>query len=544
MISWLKIPSGQYFARNPIRFKVSTNKYLIDPAVKQSITLAFTNTGPADGDSFVVLVDGVMIEIGFINTAPPENDQTNYRIRQGAQSLGNWVAQFANALKNNFLLMSYFEIERSLTIIQLVSKRDFNVNFINNASNTLPLIGNTPEDAVYRDNFKLLCDVTVEETYRAGDFKYAGTLVHEPDSDSQTWFDVAPLVLPYLGYDLPPLSYTLNRAVVCENVNKRYNVLIREEYGETPVVQTAKSSDNSRGGWAQRGGFAPEHFDIDYTLDVDADGTKQIFQTWCPEPKPTTPTQPEYLFFRNINADIQRVKLTLYFNDGTSTAYTNHISNFMLNAEYNDVVYFRSDYVALGIAPLVPSGKRVSRYKVELTDTGNTVLYLGMTYRVDHRHYEYGRYLVFQNSWGAMETVLIKHSLEMQETIERELSTKVLEYDYSAQEGELIEFESNSNTSYATSTGFYSREYIEYLRELLRNNKNIFLIMDDEHVRVNLQGGTYDISRDEQNLYALNLNLNISFNKKTYSTATGVEAATQTTEVTGGGTGPIILPGG
>jgi hypothetical protein len=544
MITFKKIPTGQYFARNPIRFVVETNKYVVSAKIVPALNIVFTNSGPADGDSMVIVTDGISIEIGFINTVPPAGDQTNYRIKQSGQALNNWVAQFAAALKNNFLLMSYFEVSSALNAIQLDSKRGLTVSVVNNAQNTLPFASNTSTDAVYRPNFKIYADVSVEENYRAGDFKYVGTLVHEPDSDSRTWFDVAPLVLPYLTYDLPPQSWPVNIARICSGMSKRYNVVVREEYGDVPVIQSASGADNSRGGWAQRGGFAPEHFDINYSLDVPSGSGKQIFQSWCPGPKPTTKTQPEYLYFRYLNASIARVKLTLNFDDGTSSTHNNHVANLLLNAEIGDVVYFKTDYESLGIAALFSGSKKVTTYKVELTDSSNTVLYAGFTYRVDHRHYEYARYLLFQNSWGAMESVLIKNSVARKENVEREFSTKVLEYDYSDLDGELIEFDSNSNTVYDTSTGFYTRQYIEYLRDLLRNSRYIFGINSNGYYRANLLPGGYEISRDEQNLYSLNLSFALSFNKKTYSNKTAVDAATQTLSASGGGTKAVILPGG
>jgi hypothetical protein len=545
-VNFFKIPKGQVFAKSPIRFGVESNNYVVSERVRPYLIVNFSSPGPNDADQILIQVGGVGIFIGFSNT-PPTNEaqeQQTYKRAVGNYLIfSQWIDYLEAALNNNFLLKSYFDITRSGTSLQFTGKTDAPITPIVFAANTTSFLNNTAAPAQYRLNYLMLMDVFVEKTYRQGDFEFVATIEHEPDSNKQAWFDVAPFVLPYLGADLPPVTTTGIAAGLCTQMQKRYNVAIKEQSGSPVVTSTVVQATHTRGGYAQRGGFSFLGFNKDYSLYKNQSSTSIAFMSWGNVPKPTLTNQPEYLFFRKMATNVARVKLVLTYQDGTTDTFNNHCSSIdFAQFAINDIVWLSAGYSQLGIDGVKNANKKVSKYSLQLTNSSNNGLYAPFVFEVDHRHYIYQLPLLYQNSWGAMETLMLKGNVKRRLQTENTDFTRTLGVGYDALEGESNTFDERSREGLEVVTGYYRRSYIEYLRDMLNNNRYLYIIEGGQYVKVNVEAGNVDISEDEQDLYFMPLKLRYAHSNHSFTNLQQLPEATQPYTVPGGSSNIILLP--
>lgn len=544
-VSFNKIPRGQLFAKDPIRFEVASNNYVITPETKPFLTASFTGAGCANGNQIIITINGATILLLFGNTTPANeaDGQQNYLCTQGNfASVSAWLDYLIPALKNNFLLMSYFDVVRTPSGFILTSKLSHTIGGLYFMANSTFNTFNTVAPAVYRSNYLMLMDIWVEENYRQGNFKKVATIEHEPDKDSKAWFDVAPFVLPYLGADLPPIATTGIAAGLCNEMQKRYNVSIYEQSGTPPVFSAVVQGSHTRGGYAQRGGFSFQSFNKDYTLHKGQNATHWIWQCWA-SPKPTLTMQPEYLYFRKMANNVARVRLVLTYQDGTTDSFNNHFSSVDFSTfAINDIIWLSAGYSQLGIDAIKNANKKVARYSLQLTNSSNFPLYAPFVFEVDHRHYINKQTLLFANSWGAMETIVLKGNMKRQLATEATAFSSALPVGYNPEAGQDNFFDERGNESMEVATGFYSKAYVDYLRELLLNNRFVYLIENGQYVKVHVVAGTYDMPDDESYLYALNLRLKYAHGNHSYTDMNKLPLATSSYTIPGGGTNIIMLP--
>lgn len=545
-VSFNKIPKGQVFAKDPIRFQLASNNYVVSLAVKPMLILAFSGNGCANGNQIALLINGVTINLFFGNTTPTNEAQAqqNYLCTQGNfASVSAWLDYLVEALNNNFLLKSYFDITRaSANGIILTSKNNYIIQGIVFMQNCNHTTFNTVANAVYRSNYLMLMDVFVEKNYRQGDFEKIATIEHEPDANSQAWFDIAPFILPYLGCDVPPIDTTGIAAGLASQMQKRYNVVAYEQSGNPPVFSTVVQANHTRGGYAQRGGFSFLAFKKDYSFFINQNMANQLWQSWA-SPKPTLTTQPEYLFFRKMANNITRVRLTLTYQDGSTDVFNNYFSSIDFS-DYvvNDIIWISAGYSQLNIDGVKDANKKVSKYSLQLCNASNLSLYAAFEFVIDHRHYVNKRTLVFQNSWGAVETLMLKGNAKRQLITEAVDFTKTLAVGYDAQAGQENTFDERSREAIEVATGYYSKAYIDYLRELLHNNQYVWLIENGRYVKVNVVAGSYDLADDESYLYALNLKLRYAHSNHSYTDLNKLNNATGSYTVAGPGSDIIMRP--
>jgi hypothetical protein len=544
-VSFFKIPKGQVFAKSPIRFGVASNNYVQVQQTKRYILLVFSGSGPVAGNQIIYQVGSSGGTLLFSNTAPTnESDaQQTYLTPVSFANLTAWADYFEDALKDNFLLNSLFEVFRTGNSFFFYAKNDAVLTGIAFASGTTFSISNVSAPAVYRANYLMLMDVFVEKTYRQGDFEYVATIEHEPDKNNQAWFDVAPFVLPYLAADLPPVTTTGIAAGLASKMQKRYNVAIKEQSGSPVVTSTVVQQTHTRGGYAQRGGFSFLGFDKDYSLYKGQGQNNIVFQSWATQGKPTLTNQPEYLFFRKMAANVARVRLVLTYQDGTTDTFANHFSAIDFSQfAINDIVWLSAGYTQLGIDAIKNANKKVSKYSLTLTNSVGNALYAPYTFEIDHRHYIYQLPLLFQNSWGAMETLMLKGNMKRGMSTEATDFAKTLGVGYDPLEGESNTFDERSREGLEIATGYYSRKYIEYLRDMLNNNRYLYIIEGGQYVKVNVEPGNIAISEDEQPLYSLTIKLRYAHSNHSFTDLEKLPAATQPFTVPGAGSNIILLP--
>jgi hypothetical protein len=141
-----------------------------------------------------------------------------------------------------------------------------------------------------------------------------------------------------------------------------------------------------------------------------------------------------------------------------------------------------------------------------------------------------------------METLMLKGNMKRGMSTEATDFAKTLGVGYDPLEGESNTFDERSREGLEIATGYYSRKYIEYLRDMLNNNRYLYIIEGERYVKVNVEPGNIAISEDEQPLYSLTIKLRYAHSNHSFTDLVKLPNATTPFTVPGAGSNIILLP--
>lgn len=384
----------------------------------------------------------------------------------------------------------------------------------------------TPIAWDFKDDYAVIMDVEVEETYGSGEFTRVGTLHATPTlyNDGGTWkgdvkIDVQELLDGFLQdrTDKPNFFAT---STLAANTHLQWRVVYAERYtaaNETVVVRRVQSDDKQ----VLKGGL--KYLDVPALGDLETNHfgvTFKPWNTWQPDGKEVTQAEPHWLYFLTpfqiSGPDYYELNAVVYYTDGTTataTINTNAVQNQW------ETYFYRAGFIDEGLDLLNPT-KTPYKYTLRLEETGGTMKSTVFTfYIVDSTRQD--RFFVFENSLQGWDTLRCNGDFEAITGTSKTESAVPVEAGYLATDATVKVKSQGYADSFNIYSGFKKKNEIIYLRDFL-NSENVFEIVDGALVPVVVESGrTFPMEHDRTGDYGYGLQFTYrhAFINKGYSNA-------------------------
>jgi hypothetical protein len=519
-------------SKNPCEFHLRSSAWVNQQPVAGVWELVFT-TKLATLASLLTFTWGGN-EVTFIVQATGATP-TGYNLPQdiAATTLAQYVEQLANDFfKAQFLLDKDFDIEYvAPDTIRFTAKDAANVL---TTSTTIPggeaTISNTttPIQISYLDNYQVIMDVEVEETYGSGNYTRVGTIHATPTlyNDGGTLkgdvkLDVQEILHGFLQdkQDRPNIGIPTSTQAAATNL--QWRVVYAEQYtilGELTTVRRIQC-DNKQ---LMKGGL--KHLDVPALGDLETNYygvTNKPWQTWQPDGKEVTQAEKHWLYFKTpfqiTGADYYELTAEVFYTDGTTAT---SVINTNAAQQRWDVYYYRVGFEDEGLDALTPPGETPYKYTVQLTETGGGMASAVFTfYLVDSTRQD--RLFLFENSFGGFDTLRCNGDMQALAEFSKTESVVPVQAGYAATDAVVKVKSQGYGDSFEVFSGFKPLAEIIYLRDFL-NSENVYEIVDGALVPVVVNTGrTFKLEHRKTGEYGYGLQFSYrhAFMNKGYSNA-------------------------
>ena len=358
------------------------------------------------------------------------------------------------------------------------------------SKNPIVLPKTAPEDWEGSTNFRLYCEVLVEDVADSATYNSKLKMELVPASDGTAIFylneafrDAFKFIAPSVGED---------EIIRLTDRIKRFKCAT----GTLIEVATSPSElEEEDPSLVLYGGISKLKWpSLDYLAAYLPNYKK--FLTWAPKQKYVDRLQEDYLNFWNYDEDIVQIKLRIkaYYDDNTDETLVTLTKAVSFKYLYQIPAGPRNSGAAA-----VNSLKNMTRYELTLLDQGDVVISETRTYIIAAYH-PLSRHLMFLNSLGSYETIRITGQIENTTEFERDVVQRFLPHDYASEDGEFASSEIIMKPKYNYSSGFIkgklAREWHEYLQDLLKSPK-IFDVTDGRRIPINITEGSWSYA-DQQ----------------------------------------------
>lgn len=501
---------GQFLSKSPLVVGVRTDNHIETEEVRPSVGIVFTGS-PVAGESFTleIVADGIYLTLTAVaaNATPGRNE---FRIKDVSQTLLEWYEDvLIPDLQASEVLSSFFTVELDAAVI--ITKRTTGAfTAYNNLSYCYFGPDTTDTDEELRPNYKLRLDVFVEEVYRSNAFDLVNTLALAPDGDGDAEFDIAESVRAYLGVDIPPLDLENFKVRICTEMQKRVWTRAYEYYGDTP--QAYYNNTTYLYGFVFKGGVPNDLFDAEYDLRSGNDSAKRKFLTWLRNHEKTVRVNDyEWLYFRyDDDSTFNKVRRIVTFADGTTTTdyvvLTASGSSGFADVERGDILMIATGYTQQDLATVsgLHSDKTIKKYEFALVNSSNVQICASFTYHVEYNYNnDYRKTFVFQNGWGACETLHTVQAVERTLGVDKELAEVATPHDFDYSKPAVLDVNVEAGKVFKVSTGGMAEGYILHLEELLRSHGFTGVIEDERIKPVVIIPGSFDLGKEDDDLFTL-----------------------------------------
>lgn len=531
--------AGQFLGKNPLIVGVRTTNHLVSAEARPLIHIQFTgNVGVGGSFTLEIPSEGVYETFTAIaaNATPGINE---FRVPASGQALFNWVQTVlipdvqANPVFNSFFSIAYHSTTLTFTFFSInvrITKRVTGA-FIahDNLSQTIFNPVTTDADEVRRPNYKLRLDVFVEKGYRnASTWELINTLQLTPDTAGDVEFDIADSVRAFVGADVPLLAQPLYQLAICKRMQKRLWTRAYEYYGDSP--QPYFNNTTYLHGFVMKGGVPDALFQTDYNLLTGNDAGKKKFLTWLNE-KTVRVNDYEWLYFRyDEDSTFHKVKRVVTFADGTTT--TDYIvltasgSSGFSAVRRGDVLMIATGYTQQELAMVsgLNGNKTIRAYSFVLVNSSNVEICEAFTYHVEYRYNnDFRKTFVFQNGWGACETLHVTQAVERTLSVDKELAEVVTPPDFDYSLPATLDVNVEAGKTFKVNTGTYSEAYILHLEELLRSHGFTGIIEDGKIKPVVIVPGSFDMGKEDEDLFSLSFSYRYAHRESNYGRGDVIE---------------------
>ncbi len=527
MVTIIRQPGNQFFALNPIAFRLQTNQYLLTPAQrpKANIFWEFFDY-PVAGNIIDITCDwGYSLVLTFVASNPGTNQLTGYVSGSAVTYYNNLVSE----LRQNTIIGTFFDVVATnpgnggAYWITLVKRTDSPISIFGNTGNFSTSKSNVVAPATYRPNFSFLLELFVEQVYRSGVYGKvnASQLPNAsykpiPKANNQADVYINNALLDYLTFDLPQLPADNILVKRCDNIQVRWWCRITERYGN-PVVTQPWSLSRERSGFAVKAGLNDESYTPGYNPIPAESPSINKWMTECPE-KEVLPGQPEWLCFRRDDSDIAKVVIRVTFANGTlySSGLAPQISEATINAvsQANDIVMIEAGYDQLNLGA-IPTASSIVSWEMQLLDASNNDLYAPRKYKVKDQPFLHLRYFIFQNSKGGVDTLRCTGKLTKVQKVERVKAYRAREYAYQLPERLVISKVTDEETMYEISTGHITKAYSDYLQEFMRS-EYVYEYRNGAYYPVLIEPGSYERFIEDSGMYSVSFKFIAAYEEKIY----------------------------
>ena len=411
--------------------------------------------------------------------------------------IGCNAEQLVMYLNKNYLLQKYYIITFVSEIITITSRQigsyfalTFNLDNANIAVNE-----NYPgTDRIINSNFKIICDVYLENTNNSNNFVNISSSLYNADINSNSVVNPGRILSKYfMDIDLPDFNQSGIKKTT--KTIKRYFLKLAELYnGEVKSVVNSDVLYSIDGLISES--LYTAYFDYlayiagnkNYLLDPSINK----IETW-------TDAQ-QFMYFVNwANVSVLYSGTKIYYTDGTIVTHQGG------SALINDAVQYGcyiipAGYTQLNLALIDPS-KEIYKYEVWLNTSGDIQVGKHITYYIVPKPL-FGREFWFKNQLGAMEAVLCEkqtHSIDVKR------SELLSNYGYNTDIDEI-------NDSYECSTGNKTMSEIEHISELILSDK-IHVLKNGIVQQISIEAGSYTLVNENEDLYCYKFKYRLMSNK-------------------------------
>ncbi|MEH0154031.1 SprB repeat-containing protein [Limibacter armeniacum] len=349
-----------------------------------------------------------------------------------------------------------------------------------------PLPWQVQTDPTGKLDLQFQLDLYVETEYLTNQYEKIITLIQPADSDGSSVFDLSRLVDRYIEAQPPSLEQTeVNR----EDQNfLRFYVEQRERYG-TPTVEGVITKSTVFYVLQGGGSFeavAAQRFQ-DYINSTDR------FFTWDINPRKTTPTTPQWLYYMSKSKSGFEVHVELFYTDGSSS--TQKVLS-QGNTRVFELHSIPSGYQQLNIDTLIQSGKTLKAYEVLVKNTQGITVSERYRYVMDNNHQQFELTMVYQNSLGGFNALRCTGKSAYKVRTQTDEIERNLNYDYKVIDGETEVVQKMGERSITFSTGYLTKAEADSLQDFMLSRK-VYLIRDGELLPVTIKDSTYKVAEDD-----------------------------------------------
>lgn len=498
-------PNTTQLSRNPVWAKLTTNNYQTTAGTKASLRLEVTGTGATATQTITIPFNGITVVMTFFVGSV---NGSGIQLRTaGALSLANFILQLAADFATNYHIADAYDITTDATAVIFTAKQAGTAyNFISPSDTTTDLAIGTNTvgvDEVLREDFRIALDVYLEETYASGTYTKVHSKQQIPVSNA-CLFNIADALHRYMGTDKP--TYGLAAITLCTGILRRYKIRYAEKYSS--VTDEYMGVTESSVCYVLKGGisFIEERYAPTFLTGYIT--SNQKFLTWQPRTKTVVQSQPEYLnFFVPSSTTTIKLKAKLYYTDNTTLTVTALTKTPTVQ---NELYILPVGYTEI-IAP--SATKTVSKYQVWVENQSDVVKSEVFTYKLTAKTEIDQHLFLFESSLGAWETLRTSGEQVKAVAIETQIAQRQNEILTYTSLGEFEKFDATGTSTFTQSTGFKTKEDIDWLEDLLYS-KNVVEVIGGEHlpVIINTAGITKYKTRD--NLYAFTFEYAYAFNNK------------------------------
>jgi hypothetical protein len=297
-----------------------------------------------------------------------------------------------------------------------------------------------------------------------------------PDSNDEAYFDLSQYLqgigVINVAMSAWPVAYSNGCPEFTINISEYY-----DDKDNNTITYSIRAVDGKVPNWKH-------DFYASYSSFLAYITATNAFLTWFPRTINRTVTPAEslriyWLQFVSPSTYIAvKLRTILTFSDGT-TATMDESSTFQANP-YR-VFEWGVGYTDLGIAAWVATnypGKTVQSYTVQVVQNVTGVYSAvseALTFILDNKYYSDTRQLLFRNSLGAFDTIMLKGIGKKEYNFERETADK--SRDLSSAETvtvgtpDRITWRATSRRKVTANTGWITRQELDWLNELMESTE-------------------------------------------------------------------------
>lgn len=374
-------------------------------------------------------------------------------------------------------------------------------------------------------NSRFLITVKAESTQYADDFKDLKQFELYPNQMGVAEADLSSLLDAQLSFYVPDIQSPKISEASTQAIRFKIKIDFVSDYEQLSTLNS-DTYHVIKGGLAKESAFTKTYFSQYEILKLPLR---------FPDPVPETTTDiPQFMYFLgrqtvgpNESCDVQYV---INYTDNTSTTVTVamngvRISKYML-------MCLPSGYINGGIKGIADPTKTVSNYQIVVrmeTTTGNMSPAIRATYLINYRNYYNAKTLLFHNSLGGLDTIVMRGTIEASAEYEKQEINIVNAKMFSSRNviaNENRYYNSKEREAMSGETGFYSKERIEQLRDLLNSGIAYESIGNKRLIPIAIEGKTVKMYSNKDQLFSIAINWKEAFSDSNFSPLAWLEEPT------------------
>lgn len=478
-------------------------------AVRAFVFLLASSTGPNASET--IQIQWGAKSVTFTVVASPDNSGTQLPTFSSG-TIPEYHASLAEYFERNETLLEDFNVSLPGVGVKLIYKTHDEVDI--SISSTLTNVSSPVTDSagpVLQDNLSALLKVfkAIDEEENTEEVTLNGTYDQEGNApfNLSDIFDLKPGLPTTASIDYNA-SYPFGVATASF---VKYYLRYADKFGTPAVAQGLLKSNEY---YALYGGSPGDSEGSLFGFGFNSYVLHSYQTAGVAYRKPVSPRQPDYAYiFTTIQLTDYKVKAVAYYDDGTQADIAVSTTPFTLQAY--KIYWFPSGPFQLGLDD--PPGKQLVAYDWILINDAETSLgNPTIQYSVDCDCHPWNLYLLFSNGVGGCESINIRGKTALNYESSRDNLQLLRSSDFSDQDGEFAHFNQSGQQVWRCNTGYYEKEYIEHLRQLLLAEAWIIDTDKEKFVRVNVDSNSLRIREDDQELFFLEFNISMASLDRSY----------------------------